>query len=56
MIQYNDREELANPSYYPLVEPMDPLSIILVAANLLALVDNFYRGVIFVRNVAQDPK
>lgn len=35
---------------------MDPLSIVLLTANLLALVDNFYRGVKFVRKVAQDPK
>ncbi|KAI4176962.1 MAG: hypothetical protein LQ346_007752 [Caloplaca aetnensis] len=34
----------------------DPLSAILVVANVLALTDNFYRGVQFVRKVAQDPK
>ena len=35
---------------------MDPLSTILVVANLLAVVDNLYRGVKFVRRAAQDPK
>ena len=35
---------------------MDPLSTILVIANLLAVVDNLYRGVKFVRRAAQDPK
>ena len=35
---------------------MDPLSGILVAANLLAVVDNLYRGIKFVRMVSQDPK
>lgn len=35
---------------------MDPLSTILVVANLLAVVDNLYRGVKFVRRAAQHPK
>ena len=35
---------------------MDPLSAILVVANLLAVVDNLYRGIKFVRRAAQDPK
>lgn len=35
---------------------MDPLSTILVVANILAVVDNLYRGVQFVRRAAQDPK
>ncbi|KAL8736255.1 MAG: hypothetical protein Q9166_000410 [cf. Caloplaca sp. 2 TL-2023] len=35
---------------------MEPLSIVLLTANLLALVDNFYRGARFVRKVAQDPR
>ena len=35
---------------------MDALSAILVVANLLAVVDNLYRGVKFVRHAAQDPK
>lgn len=35
---------------------MDPLSSVLVAANLLAVVDNIYRGIKFVRSIAQDPK
>lgn len=35
---------------------MDPFTIILVTANFLAVVDNLYRGVQFVREVAQDPK
>ena len=35
---------------------MDPTSTILLVANLLAAVDNIYRGVKFVRRPAQDPK
>ena len=35
---------------------MDPLSIILVTANLLAVVDNLYRGTTLVRHAFQDPK
>lgn len=35
---------------------MDPLSTLLVVANILAVVDNLYRGVQFVRRAAQDPK
>ena len=35
---------------------MDPLSSILLVANLLAVVDNVYRGVKFVRRAAQDPR
>lgn len=35
---------------------MDPLSIILVTANLLAVVDNLCRGTTLVRHAFQDPK
>ena len=35
---------------------MDPSTAILEIANLLAVVDNLYRGIKFVRRAAQDPK
>ena len=35
---------------------MDPLSVALVAANLLAVVDSIYRGIKLVRSIAQNPK
>lgn len=35
---------------------MDPLSAILLTANLLAVVDNLYRGISILRRAAQDPK
>ena len=35
---------------------MDPLSVVLVTANLLAVVDNVYRGVQFLRRASEDPR
>ena len=35
---------------------MDPFSTIILVANLLAVADNVYRGVKFVRRAGQDPK
>ena len=35
---------------------MDPFSIVVSVANLIALVDNAYRGVQFVRRAFEDPR
>ena len=35
---------------------MDPLSAVLLTVNFIAVVDNLYRGIKFVREIAQDPK
>ena len=35
---------------------MDPISSVLVIVNLLAVADNLYRGVKFIRRTTQDPK
>ena len=38
------------------MEPLSAISTILVVANLLAVADNFYRGVTYARRAIQDPK
>ena len=54
--EYINAYYLVSPRIVVRDQTMDPSTAILEIANLLAVVDNLYRGVKFVRRAVQDPK